>query len=292
MDITTKPDNTTAAPVLNSYEQKQADRRARYEARALRVSAESESTLDHARNMASIIPMGQPILIGHHSEGRDRRYRARIHDTFGKGFSLMKKAEHYKRKAAAVGNAGVSSDDPDAIRKLQAQLGAALESQELMKKGNKILRTNAPENRHAALVAAGFSEAIATALLTPNCWSGIGFEHYKLSNNSANIRRLRQRIAALEKLEADRKAAQEGEAEPAEIVTEKYTYREDLEDNRLQFIFDGKPDEETRKILKSNGFKWSPRRTAWVRQITNNARFSARWIMRELDKLAANRAAA
>jgi len=61
-----------------------------------------------------------------------------------------------------------------------------------------------------------------------------------------------------------------------------YTYKE--ADNRCQFIFDGKPDEETRRILKSNAFKWSPSRTAWVRQLTGNGRFAARYVMKALDE--------
>lgn len=41
--------------------------------------------------------------------------------------------------------------------------------------------------------------------------------------------------------------------------------------NRVQLIFDSKPDEETRKVLKSNGYRWSPKNTAWQRQMTRAA---------------------
>ena len=41
--------------------------------------------------------------------------------------------------------------------------------------------------------------------------------------------------------------------------------------NRLQILFDEKPDEDTRKALKSNGFRWSPKNGAWQRQLTDNA---------------------
>jgi len=47
--------------------------------------------------------------------------------------------------------------------------------------------------------------------------------------------------------------------------------RINLEINRIQFIFDEIPSEETRKMLKSHGFKWSPTETAWQRQRTLNA---------------------
>lgn len=40
---------------------------------------------------------------------------------------------------------------------------------------------------------------------------------------------------------------------------------------RLQILFDNIPDDETRKNLKSNGFRWSPKHKAWQRQLTQNA---------------------
>ena len=49
-----------------------------------------------------------------------------------------------------------------------------------------------------------------------------------------------------------------------------------LEADRLQIIFDEKPDEEMRAKLKSNGFRWSPRYGAWQRQLTQNAESAAR----------------
>lgn len=49
------------------------------------------------------------------------------------------------------------------------------------------------------------------------------------------------------------------------------TVKQNKEANRLQVIFDGKPSENVRNILKSNGFKWSPSNEAWQRQLTENA---------------------
>lgn len=42
-------------------------------------------------------------------------------------------------------------------------------------------------------------------------------------------------------------------------------------DDRLQILFDEKPDQETISKLKHNGFRWSPRFKAWQRQLTSNA---------------------
>lgn len=151
---------------MNAYEQKQAARKARYEERAEQASAESASTYNRARDMAQAIPFGQPILVGHHSETRDRNYRDRIHTTYGKAFALQDKAKHYEQKAASVGTGGISSDDPDAIEKLRAELANVEQAQERMKAANKAIRTHkTEETRIAALVAQGLTEAQAAELL-------------------------------------------------------------------------------------------------------------------------------
>lgn len=46
--------------------------------------------------------------------------------------------------------------------------------------------------------------------------------------------------------------------------------------NRLQLFFDEKPSDEMRAQLKKSGWRWSPRESAWQRQITNAAVCSAR----------------
>lgn len=46
---------------------------------------------------------------------------------------------------------------------------------------------------------------------------------------------------------------------------------QNVEDNRLQLFFEGKPEQEMIATLKSRGFKWSPRNRAWQRQLTPNA---------------------
>jgi len=265
---------------MNAYEQKQADRKARFEERAQEVRAESNSTYARARSMGQAIPFGQPILVGHHSETRDRNFRNRIHNTYGKAFELQDKAEHYESKAASVGKGGISSDDPAAIEKLRAELAHMEQSQERMKAANKAIRSHkTPEARIAALVAQGLTEAQATELLKPDFAGRVGFPSYALTNNNANARRVKLRIAELEKRRQRADVEQEGEG---------YTYREDTEENRVMFVFDGKPDEATREILKRHGFKWSPSREGkpWVRQLNNAGVWAAGQVKKSLAELA------
>lgn len=268
---------------MNSYEEKQAARKARLEERAAGAQDASNTVYKRARTMASVIPFGQPILIGHHSEGRDRNYRGKISRTFEKSFELSAKAEHYAQKAASVGTGGISSDDPDAIAKLRAELADHQTSQDRMKAANKAIRSNkTPEKQVAALVALGFSDAQANKLLIADCCGRIGFANYSLTNNNANINRIKKRITELEKRR---------ERAPVEKVESDagFTYREDTEDNRVVFLFPAKPDDATRTILKSHGFKWSPSRPGqpWVRQLTNAGIYAGQQVCAALRKMAA-----
>lgn len=52
--------------------------------------------------------------------------------------------------------------------------------------------------------------------------------------------------------------------------------------NRLQLKFNDIPDANTRSILKSYGFRWSPREAAWQRQLTGNAEYSLKQIAEKL----------
>ena len=88
----------------------------------------------------------------------------------------------------------------------------------------------------------------------------VPFPSYLLTNNNANIRRVRQRIEELSsRSELAGWTFPGGEAKINEA------------ENRLQLIFEEKPDANQRQELKSNGFKWAPSQGAWQRQLNQNA---------------------
>lgn len=254
---------------MNSYEQKQADRKARLEERAAKAASESQTIYNRARSMAECIPFGQPILVGHHSESRDRNFRGRIHNTFGKAFALNDKSNHLASRADSVGTGGISSDDPDAIAKLSAELDAAKGMQDRMKAENRVIRSRAGDEQAQidGLLALGWlTNEQAADLVHPDFAGRIGNPRYLLSNNNANMRRIENRIKELQK---------NAERQDKEESGNGYTYREDTTENRVMFLFSGKPDAETRTLLKRHAFKWSPRRTAWVRQLNNAGIYAA-----------------
>jgi hypothetical protein len=260
---------------LNHYEARQERRRERYEALAAKAQRESGETYNRARDMASVIPFGQPILVGHHSEGRDRRYRGKIHDTFGKAFALDDKAKYYENKAASVGAAGISGDDPDAIAKLKEELAGCQARVDLIKAARQVVgKSKTYELALEALTKAGFENP--TRYLTQGTTTYWFHGTITRINIQANMRRIKERIELLEKMQQRESKEEQGQG---------YTYREDTDENRIMFIFDGKPSEAIRKVLKGHAFKWSPTRGAWVRQMTPNALWAAGHARAEINAL-------
>ena len=58
---------------------------------------------------------------------------------------------------------------------------------------------------------------------------------------------------------------------------------ENVEENRLQFLFEGKSPAAIRTALKVAGFRWAPSQGAWQRQLNNTARYSAQKFLIALD---------
>ena len=264
-------DDTESKP-LNEYEQKQADKRERYLERAARADAESTSRMRSATSRLSNIPMGQPILVGHHSERRHRRDIERSDNDMRKAVEAGDKADYYREKAAAVGTGGVSSDDPDAITKLQTQLDARIAAQEQMKRINAIWRSfkKKPDSPSTQRKLESLTEAerqLVTTFEPPYTWSRGPAADYQLSNNNASIKRLKKRIAELE--------AKSNYTPAPDIEGNGYTITENVHENRVQFRFDGKPPTEIRALLKSHAFKWSPTSKAWQRQLNNAGIYAA-----------------
>lgn len=248
---------------MNAYEQRVEARRARLEARADRLAGAAKAKIESGFGDLRSIPFGQPILVGHHSEKRDRNFRRKAGARIDAGMALQKAAGEIASRAAAVGTGGISSDDPEAVAKLKEELVPLEARQARMAAANKLFRKGDVEG----LKAMGFAEATIEKLMVPPYPSAPrGFQAFELSNNGANIRRIKARIADLEK--AATREAKETTINGVRIV-------ENVEANRLQMFFPGKPSEEVRSQLKSRGFRWSPSEGAWQRQLSNGAAWIA-----------------
>lgn len=173
----------------------------------------------------------------------------------------------------------IKSSDADAIEQLRAKLEKAEQLQIEMKEENAYYR------KHKTLKGyKGYTdeEAAKRDEEIKNSWYGVPFAPFHLSNNNAKIKNVKSRIAQLEKLKND---AETAETQPVDkYPTKLFKVVENTEIMRLQLLFDEKPDEATRTLLKKNGFKWSPKNTAWQRQLTDNAKYAVQRLIKELEK--------
>lgn len=162
-------------------------------------------------------------------------------------------------------NRVISSDDPNAIQKLQDKLEMCEKSQKYMKEVNAYYRKNGTCEGFPGMEAARAAR-LDESVRQAYSWDKQPFPSYALTNNSAEIRRLKQRI---EKLTVNQEVGFVGWTfDGGEVVANS-------EENRLQILFDEKPDEQKRSALKGNGFKWSPSQGVWQRQLNDNAIYAA-----------------
>lgn len=256
---------------MNNYEEKQKERRNRYLDRAGSARQESSRRGNEAMRMSRIM-QGEPIKIGHHSEKRHRRDIERMDANMGRAVKASEKAQHYENKAAGVGKGGISQDDPDALDKLRTKISDLEKRQDFMKQVNKQFRAggwNAVEGLSEGSVARLKQTMIDAPYIKKP------FETYSLTNNSANIRRIKERIITLER------AQQEPERAP--VRGPGFTVIESKDENRILFEFDKKPAREVCQIMRSNGWRFSRRLMAWVRLINNTSRFSAERVTSQLE---------
>lgn len=182
------------------------------------------------------------------------------------------------RKMQSVGHGGIMSDDARAVEKLQMKLEALEREQDHMKAVNAWWRKHKTLDGCPELTEAQREEVKADMA---RGWR-VGDNPYPawaLSNNNANIHRVRERIESLKK-------EQERREQPTEEAHDGYILRENAEACRIQFVFDGKPEEGMRAILKSNGFRWAPSEGAWQRMLNDNGRSAAQRVIKEMGERA------
>ena len=182
-----------------------------------------------------------------------------------------------KIKSISNGSELIKSSDEDCIERLEYKLETLKALQEKMKAVNAALRKKDIEEGNLDLMELGYTEDDIKKIRTPDFAGRIGYPAYMLQNNNQEIHRVEERINSLKEIKENGVIEEE---------TKNYTYREDSEIMRIQFIFEDKPDEETRNILKNNGFKWAPSQGAWQRQLTLNGKHAARRVKEALKAIA------
>ena len=163
-------------------------------------------------------------------------------------------------------NNTISSDDPKAIEKLTEKLHKCEELQTLMKKANAHYKKYGTVKGCEGISDEKAENLDMSARSVHYHWEKQPFPSYHITNNGAEIRRIKKRI---ENLEANKNT---------EFVGWKFDGGEAVineDKNRLQLLFDEKPSKEQRETLKANGFRWAPSDAAWQRQLNPNAFYAA-----------------
>ena len=211
---------------MNPYEEKQQRKLERFQELSQKHTQEAEA-LDKINRHVGEILNGQPILIGHHSEKRHRREIERMHNRIHKSIEHNKTAEYYDNKIKNIENPrSISSDDPEAVKRLKEKLDGVLKEiayGKTIKKAEPRTYDSSPEDAR---------------------W-------YMLDNRNAEKRRILKRIEEIQNL---------SQVETDQIINGIRIF---TDENRVKIDFGYKPSEETRTKLKQSGFRWSPFNQTW-----------------------------
>jgi protein-L-isoaspartate O-methyltransferase len=86
--------------------------------------SDAESAREGVAAIADNIPLGQPILVGHHSEKRARKDAERIENGMRKAVKMWEQAEYWKRRASSAISHAKYKERPDVrarrIKKIEA----------------------------------------------------------------------------------------------------------------------------------------------------------------------------
>lgn len=160
------------------------------------------------------------------------------------------------KKAMFPELAPIMAGDSDACARLREKIAAAESLQEQMKAVNTAHK--AYLKNPASLDTAPLSEEnkVRIRRYVPRySWEPHPIAPFELTNNSANIRRMKQRLEGIERNRA---------MPTVEKDSENGIRLEDCPaENRVRLFFPGKPAADVRTKLKSRGFRWTPSLECW-----------------------------
>ncbi len=281
--------NEIRKKACSNFEEKKENKKEYYLEQAEKNNKLSTSIYNDAKSMAACIPFGQPILIGHHSEKRDRRFRERITNKFNKSIEASNKSEYYEKKANVNSNA-ILSDDPQAIIKLREKISLLEKRRDKYKLINKTIKKHLGSKKGICLdKGSQETEAIKKALkkdleqicksqstidqlMTPSYLGHYGIQGFSITSLTTKIREAKKRIAYM---------IEEEKREDINFKVNDVEVKE--EEGRINIYFPDKPEEAFRKKIKSYplSLKWSRWGQCWTRKKTANV---GQWFIDDLKK--------
>jgi hypothetical protein len=248
----------------------------RYREYARIAASRSRAAFEASNRAIERIPLGQPILVGHHSERRHRADLKRCHNAMDRSCAEEKKARYWMARAeSAENNTAISSRDPDALTLLLARIKVLEARQKRMKDVNtahaKFIKNPASLD---TLSLSDKDKEVIRAYVARYSWEPHPFPPYALQNNTANIRRLKTRLEDLARRRNTPAAPAHERIDPANNGW-TVTIRENAEEDTISIEFPGKPCEMTRTRLKREfGFRWSGFDGAWKARRSNRSSYA------------------
>lgn len=207
----------------------------------------------------------EPSILIAGGSGINNRRKQKQNDARDRNLEEYNKIQEILNRIQSVGTGGISSDDENAIQKLELKLEQCRDEQEKMKAVNAYYRKNKTCIGCPDLTEAEQKAFEARHEKEPyNNWKP--YYPYCLSNNNQEIHRLEKRLEELkEKIENPFKG---WEFDGGYVNA-------NLETNRLEVYFDEKPDDEIISQMKHHSFKWAPSKGVWQRMLNWNALWAA-----------------
>ncbi len=216
--------------------------------------ADSTRRFNAAHNLVKDIPFGQPILVGHHSEGRHRRVLDRADSNMRRGVESAKMAEVHTSKAANIEAAldrTIFSDDANAIDALRERIAYRKAAADRVTELNKLIR----KELKAGLTPGWMDRIKATdeekrqMVRNVSDWRKSPlFPPYVNSNMRNLIRADEQRVKDIERQQARQARAEAAGGVLIETSADK---------EHAQVSFTEKPARAILDALKAAGFHWS-----------------------------------
>lgn len=177
--------------------------------------------------------------------------------------------EEYRTKKTSD---AILSADPLAVEKLTAKIEFLENKQKRMKAANAHYRKHKTMRGYAKLSDEA-ADRLDQEIKAGYSWQQCPYPSFELTNNNATLRATKERLTQLER-HKEQQPISGYRFEGGEVVA-------NYDIDRLQVLFDEKPNSDARADLKSNGFRWAPSEGAWQRQLTRNALAAVRGLFSE-----------
>ena len=233
---------------------------------AAKAAGRSSAAWEQAHKLGEMIPFGQPILVGHHSEKRHRKHIDKIDRAGQRGLEEYRKAEHHSSKADGLAHQldrSVFSDDDDAIEQLEARIAEREEERDRMKAANAAWKKAGKPAPNAGAeawrpvadkVGADFTLRAVQSLVhqgrsdggtwVPFSWA----KPFDLTNIGARIRTDRERIEEIQRRQARTARAEAAGGVAVERCGDAGEW--------CTVTFAEKPERAVLDALRAAGFRW------------------------------------